>query len=282
MSYPYIIQGNNITVVIGNKPHTVSKSHITYTRLLNAIKAEDWETVENVINPKDVVLEFGKGNVSIKGETVFWKDRELHSALTKRMVAMIQDGFSVEPLVAFMDNLMENPSKRAVDELYGFLEANNLPITPDGHFLAYKKVKFDYTDCYTGTMDNSVGKVVEMERNAVDDNKERTCSEGLHFCSRGYLNHFHGDRLVIVKVNPRDVVSIPVDYNNSKGRTCRYTVVDEIDKDKADEAFARIVQANAERDASLLSEEQLEVVTKFFEDIKAVLAASKPDSATES
>jgi hypothetical protein len=282
MSYPYIIQGNNITVVIGNKPHTVGKSHITYNRLLNAIKAEDWETVENVINPKDVVLEFGKGNVTIKGETVFWKDRELHSALTKRMVAMIQDGFSVEPLVAFMDNLMENPSKRAVDELYGFLETNNLPITPDGHFLAYKKVKFDYTDCHTGTMDNSVGKVVEMERNAVDDNKERTCSEGLHFCSREYLNHFGGDRLVIVKVNPRDVVSIPVDYNNSKGRTCRYTVVDEIDKDKADEAFARIVQANAERDASLLSEEQLEVVTKFFEDIKAVLAASKPDSATES
>jgi hypothetical protein len=282
MSYPYIIQGNNITVVIGNKPHTVGKSHITYNRLLNAIKAEDWETVENVINPKDVVLEFGKGNVTIKGETVFWKDRELHSALTKRMVAMIQDGFSVEPLVAFMDNLMENPSKRAVDELYGFLETNNLPITPDGHFLAYKKVKFDYTDCHTGTMDNSVGKVVEMERNAVDDNKERTCSEGLHFCSREYLDHFGGTRLVIVKVNPRDVVSIPVDYNNSKGRTCRYTVVDEIDKDKADEAFARIVQANAERDASLLSEEQLEVVTKFFEDIKAVLAASKPDSATES
>jgi polyhydroxyalkanoate synthesis regulator phasin len=31
-----------------------------------------------------------------------------------------------------------------------------------------------------------------------------------------------------MKVNPRDVVSIPSDYNNEKGRCCEYAVVDEI------------------------------------------------------
>jgi hypothetical protein len=139
---------------------------------------------------------------------------------------------------------MSNPSKRAVDELYGFLEKNNLPITPDGHFLAYKKVRDDYTDVHSGTMDNGVGQIVEMERNEVDDNKDRTCSTGLHFCSQNYLNHFGGERIVIVKINPRDVVSIPSDYNDSKGRACRYEVIGELGVNPED-AFDKPVQENA-------------------------------------
>ena len=278
MSYPFIVQGSNITVVIGSTPHTINKSHITYERVLNAIKAGDWETVKDIIEPKKVVIEFGKGNVSVQGDQVFWKERELHNALTNRLVAMIQDGFPVEPLVAFMDNLMENPSNRAVNELYGFLEKNSLPITPDGCFLAYKKVKFDYKDCYTGTMDNSVGKVVEMERNAVDDDQNRTCSTGLHFCSRDYLNHFGGERIVIVKINPRDVVSIPTDYDNSKGRACRYEVIDEIDKDKADEAFAKTVQATASREASVLTDEDLKALAAL---VKTIKSGVKPSGSVD-
>lgn len=257
MSYPYMIQGSNIVVVIDNKPYTVSKTHITYNKVLNAIKANDWDTVKDVIDPKKTVLNYGKGNVSVQGDKLFWKDEELHTSLSRRMIAMLQDGFPIEPMVAFMENLMANPSKRAVTELYGFLEKNNLPITPDGHFLAYKKVRNDYKDVYSGTMDNSVGVTVEMERNKVDDDQNRTCSTGLHFCSRDYLNHFGGERIVIVKINPADVVSIPTDYNDSKGRACKYEIVDEIDKDKADEAFARAVQAEAEREASLLAEKEL-------------------------
>jgi len=30
---------------------------------------------------------------------------------------------------------------------------------------------------------------------------------------------------VLVKVNPKDVVSVPVDYNNTKMRVCRYEVI---------------------------------------------------------
>jgi hypothetical protein len=99
-------------------------------------------------------------------------------------------------------------------------------------------------------MDNSVGKIVEMERNEVDDNKDQTCSTGLHFCSQDYLPHFgngYDSRVVILKINPADVVSIPSDYNNAKGRACRYEVVGEIgnDGDKIDNAFNKPVQSNA-------------------------------------
>jgi hypothetical protein len=244
MSYPFLIQGKNIVVVIGTNSHTISSTHITYQKVLDAIKSGDWDAVKDLIEPKKVVINYGKGNVEVQGEKLFWKGAELHNSLATRMISMLQEGFPVEPLVLFMENLMSNPSKRAVTELYGFLEKNKLPITSDGHFLAYKKVRRDFKDCHTGTMDNSVGQVVEMERNQVDDDQNRTCSTGLHFCSEDYLNHFSGDHTMILKINPRDVVSIPNDYNDSKGRACRYEVIGELGVDPAD-AFKEPVQDQA-------------------------------------
>lgn len=252
MAYPFIIQGNNVTVVIGNVPHTISKTHITYQKVVDAIKANDWDTVKDIIEPKKIVINYGKGNVSVQGEQLFWKNQPFHSALATRMIAMLQEGFDIEPMVNFMENLMQNPSKRAVSELYGFLEKNNLPITPDGHFLAYKKVRQNYFDVHSGTMDNSVGNIVEMERNQVDDDKDRTCSSGLHFCAQSYLQHFGGERVVIVKVNPRDVVSIPSDYNDAKGRACRYEVVGEVGvtDEETNVAFTKPVQSNAQNNTA--------------------------------
>ncbi len=273
MSYPYIIQGNNIVVVIGANSHTINKGHIAYQKVLDAIKAGDWEAVKNTVEPKKVILSYGAGNISIKGETLYWKGREFHNSLSRRMIQMFQDGFPIEPLVLFMENLMENPSYRAVNELYEFLEKNTLPITPDGHFLAYKKVRNDYLDVHSGTVLNKVaatftpeetatlplvsGKkkevsvnvengvtVISMPRNEVNDDKNQTCSEGLHFCSKEYLGSFGGERVMILKINPRDVVSIPSDYNRSKGRACRYEVIAELGVNP-DEAFDEVVMETA-------------------------------------
>jgi hypothetical protein len=271
--FPYMMQGNNIVVVIDNQPHTIAKTHITYDRVREAIRTNDWDTVKKIINPVKVVLEYGSGRVAIQGEKLFWDGQEMHNALSRRMIQMIQDDFPIEPLVLFMENLLENTSYRAVNELYGFLEKNTLPITPDGMFLAYKRVRDDYMDCYSGSVLNKpahmltdedhaliAGKqgrkdevtvkvkngetVVKMPRMMVDDDQTRTCSDGLHFCSQSYLNHFGGERIMIVKIHPKDVVSIPVDYNNAKGRTMRYTIVGELGVDP-EQAFTASVQADA-------------------------------------
>jgi hypothetical protein len=242
----YIIQGDNIVIVIDGTPHTINKTHLSYSKIVDAIKASDWVSVKELINPTKRLVNFSRGNVAVVNGEMLWRGQVFHNALATRMIQMLEDGFDVAPLVEFMHNLMKNPSKRAVDELYGFLEKNSLPITPDGCFLAYKRVRGDYKDCYTGTMDNSVGKVVEMERNMVDDNRDNTCSTGLHFCSHSYLASFSGERTVIVKINPADVVSIPSDYNNAKGRACRYEVVGEVAQTPDDKVeFTKPVQSNA-------------------------------------
>jgi hypothetical protein len=140
----------------------------------------------------------------------------------------------------FVENLMENPSRRAIYELYSFLEECNLPITDDGHFIAYKRIRNDWMDVYSGTIDNHIGQKPSLPRRNVDDDCRNTCSYGLHVCSLGYLAHYSGERLIAVKVNPKNVVSVPVDYHNSKMRVCEYEVITELDLATIDEYHQKL------------------------------------------
>lgn len=226
---PHIKTANNVTVYLDGKPHVVSVGTAQYDLVIDAIDAGDIEAAKDAINIRQAVVNKAGGRISLDGTTLLYDGRPLHGALVNRIIGVVQAAGDASPLLLFLENLMENPSKRATDELYDFMDACSLPITDDGHFLAYKKVRADYKDCHSGTMDNSVGQVLTMPRNAVDEDKNRTCSAGLHFCSKSYLSSFGGARVVVVKINPRDVVAIPSDYNNAKGRTCRYEVIDELD-----------------------------------------------------
>ena len=270
---PYLIQGDNLVLVLNNQQHTIGKSHLNYEKIREAIRAGNWVEVERLLNPAREIVNYGNGHIEVQGHRLFWKGRELKNALTQKIIQMMEEGFGVEPLVAFMENLMENPSMTAVNELYRFLEVGQLPITPDGHFLAFKKVNDEFRDVYSNTVLNKPapllseeeraampmkgGKrgeatvelvngetVVSMPRNAVDDQRKNHCSHGLHFCSKDYLKHFGGNRIVIVKINPADVVSIPADYKDTKGRTWRYTVVGELAEDP-EKALRGAVQVGA-------------------------------------
>lgn len=243
---PFLIQGKNIILVVDGKSHTISKdTHMSYLKIVEALKAQDWDALHDLIEPKKAIVDFGKGYVSIDGNTVMWKGVPFHNALATRMMEMYQDGFPIDPMVRFMENLMQNPSKRSVDQVYGFLEKNSLPITEDGYFLAYKKVREDYRDIHSGTISNKIGETVEMDRNQVDDNPDSHCSSGLHFCSESYLDHFgrSNQPVMILKINPADVVSIPTDYDGAKGRCAKYTVVGQVNGNPAD-AFKEVVNSD--------------------------------------
>lgn len=224
---------------------SIEKSNRNFDAVIAAIGNKDWDKVKTLMIPAEHLSKMLEENntgtditnkVRIEHGCVYYNDKPLHSTLTKRMVEMVCEyNIDVTPMARFLENLMENPSYRAVNELYDFLEVSNLPITEDGHFIAYKRITKDWKDCHTQSVDNSIGQVVEMPRNEVNEDKNETCSTGLHFCARNYLKHYGsydgGGRVVVVKINPRDVVSVPVDYNNAKGRCCRYEVVQELKLD---------------------------------------------------
>jgi hypothetical protein len=229
----YILGGDSITVFLDGNSYTINKQAPTYEMVLTAVRNNDVDALRNAVDiRKNVVQSFvdtGNSLVTITSDSgLYYGDYEITGLIATRIFDVLEAGLSATPMVRFIENLMKNPSKRAVDELYGFIDACRLPITEDGYFLAYKRVNENYTDVYTGKIDNSVGATPSMPRNMVNDDKEQTCSQGLHFCSYGYLQHYGGERIMVVKVNPADVVSIPVDYDNAKGRACRYEVVDEI------------------------------------------------------
>jgi hypothetical protein len=101
-----------------------------------------------------------------------------------------------------------------------------MPLTPDGDFLAYKSVQANFTDWYSGQHDFSIGQIREMARNQVCDNADVGCSAGFHAGSEEYAKSFNGGgNLVIVKINPADVVSVPTDCECQKLRAYRLEVV---------------------------------------------------------
>lgn len=235
---PYVYSGRAVTIFTDGAPKTVDSSHPNYNLILTALKEQRWRDAGELVNMEKAVLAYLKdktletGTVEVKEGQVYLEGERVHNVLTDRILNFMVEGLDATPLARFLENLNANPSRTAVQELYLFLESGNLPITPDGCFLAYKKVREDYYDIFSGSIRNVVGDVVSMKRNEVDDVRDRTCSYGLHFCSEQYLKHYgtsQGSRVMVVKINPRDVVSIPSDYNNTKGRTCRYVVVGELE-----------------------------------------------------
>lgn len=269
MTIPYIVTKDSVTVMYNGVTHTVREGMVNYAVLREAIRNKDWDSVPNLLNPAKAVESFGDGNIEVRDGDVLYNGMVVRNGMTQRILAMVTEGFDAVPLTNFMGKLMSNPSKTSVDELYSWLEGTSLPITQDGCFMAYKKVDDNYFDFYTGNVLNKpaelmteadlayIGKpqgvvsvqvidgvtTVNMPRNAVDDNRDRTCSQGLHFCSLSYLPKYHGGqgRVLLVKVDPADVVSIPRDYDNAKGRTWRYQIVGEHTGDVTQEAYTTSV-----------------------------------------
>lgn len=227
--FPYIIQGSNIVLYIDGQPVNIDSSHLNYAALKAALKIGDWESVRELSTIKAAVNKISLGRVEIKEDQLLFDGVAVHNALSTRILSLLSEGFDVKPLCAFMTNIESNPSYRARQELYNFLEVCGLPITEDGHFIAYKKIRSDWKDVYSGTFDNSIGARPKMERRDVNEDPTQTCSSGLHVCSYSYLLSYSGDRIVSVKVNPRDVVSCPIDYKNAKLRVCEYEVLEELD-----------------------------------------------------
>jgi len=243
-----IYTGTTIAFQHNNKFNQANKSHVQFDAIVEAVKAGDYDKAYNLIDLRKSVSEAISGtSVTLEGNVLMYNDMPVKGLLGERILQMWDEGFNIEPMVLFLENLMHNPSKRAVDELYGFMEVSQLPITEDGYFLAYKSVKDNYTDHHSGTFDNSVGSVCSMPRNGVDEDKDRTCSAGLHFAAHEYASGFYGSgKMVVLKINPKDVVAIPSDYNNQKGRCCHYLVVEEVERNDSSLVGKGFVHINAE------------------------------------
>jgi len=223
----FILHTNFLTVIpVGGTPTTINNNDARFVSALSAIKAKDWVALEEVLTLPKVIAKFTSGKIKVFENAVTYKDKQIHGTVVTRLLEFMREGFPIEALCNFVDKLMENPSERSKEQLYNYLELYKLPICDDGDIIAQKKVNKEFKDFHTRTIDNSVGKIVEMDRKLVNDDPNHGCRDGLHIGSEDYVQTFGGEGVVIlVKINPRDVVSIPIESSYSKMRVCRYEVI---------------------------------------------------------
>lgn len=231
-----LITESSITIMMNGKTYILTEdNHQHYNALRNALKLNDIATIETLIDIPKKINKYGEGKITVVDGEILYGDAPMHNALTKRLIRQMDEGFKVEHMLKFLENLMKNPLQSARDELYEWIEANNNPITDDGCFIAFKRVGSQYLDHYTGTIRNMIGDKPMMPRDEVDDNRHNHCSVGLHFASESYLPHYHADtpgHTMVLKINPADVVSIPTDYSFAKGRCWTYEVISELEDNK--------------------------------------------------
>lgn len=242
----YIFSGQNIFICLNNKSYTINRNDKRFDDIFHLIKTSaDEKEYEKILctddnNIKDYCKKYFEGSeIEIGEDTILIDNEPIYGGLCDYIKRLYKNELPLEPVINFVRKLRKNPSYNIRSQLWNFIEACNekeggdsFTLDKEGDIIAYKVVTHDYKDKHTGTFDNSIGKVVTMNRRDCDDNPNNTCSTGLHFCAFNYVADFSGcnDRIIIVKVNPEDVVSVPYDYGNCKARCCKYIVIGETEK----------------------------------------------------
>jgi hypothetical protein len=225
------VSKEQITLIFSEDTAVIDNSNPKFTEILQLCKDGKYAEAAALATIKDQINQTFDGDIRVVGGEVIYDGKPLHNVMCERILDIMREGLDATGLVKFLENLMQNPSYTAVQELYLFLEANQIPITEDGHFLAWKKIRNNWKDIHSNSVDYSVGATPSMKRNEVDPDRDRTCSNGLHCAGWSYLPHFgsngDSDRIVIVKVNPADVIAVPNDYDNAKMRVCQMEVLRE-------------------------------------------------------
>lgn len=211
----------------------ISKDHTNYNEiyrylLTTDINDFDEELLMEFISQDgiDSILAFSDNLIEKKNEEFILDGKVVPSFIAEKIKEMKRDGYSFDHFLKFWKRCLANPNPESVDRLFTFLENQKLSITKDGCFLAYKGTNDDYTDIYTGTFDNTPGNLVSIPREEVDPDAGVGCSKGLHVGSFEYARGYASGRtLVLCRIDPADVVSVPTDCNCQKIRCCQYVVL---------------------------------------------------------
>jgi hypothetical protein len=178
--------------------------------------------------------------LSVNSAGVTYNGRPMHTVDSNRVMAFLKNGIDYQPIANYIEKKAQNPSKRAIEEMYNFLENKFCPLTSTGNFVAYRGVSNDYWS-KTGNLEtvvlqgevnaagqilNKIGATIEIERSSADDDKMKDCSSGLHIGSLEYAKVW-GERVILVEVNPADVVSVPENSGCAKMRCCKYKIIGE-------------------------------------------------------
>lgn len=225
-----------------------NKSHANYEEIEKKAKAGD-PSVKDLFDP-GIVLDkkFKKVSerVSVRDGKIYFDGDPQDDALTEHLVRCLNEGVkNYMPVVLFLEKLQTNQNEHSRKQLWGWLKKAGMSITTKGDIIGYKGVKSGPNNTRVSREKGTAivngeevinqqipypeGATIEMPRSAVQHNPAVGCSTGLHVGTHNYARNFSRDVLE-VRVNPRDVVSVPTECDEQKMRVSRLTVVKPVDR----------------------------------------------------
>lgn len=237
----------NVTVLVDGELLLATSEHPNWQSILTALEVKDPNIVDLFDLGRAVERKFQQlsERISVRGGHVYFDGDQVDNVLTDQILRFVEEDIDFGHLVQFYERLRQNPDQKSVEQLYKWLATHDFTITPDGKIVGYKGVQSDGNGRYQsvkmgtaivngeehqGAIPNNPGDVVEMPRSAVQADPELGCSYGLHVGTWDYAVGWARGAVLKVVVDPRDVVSVPNDSAYAKLRTCRYTVVEAIDR----------------------------------------------------
>jgi len=151
----YIATETTITVLLNGQHRTIQvKSKQQRNDVIKALEKfkksrqtqEDLAILEAYLSPiKRITLSTdSRFELDESGNKLYLAGTKIpiEPGLASKILDFLDNRLPIEPLVKFWISCLKNPHFVAVQELFKFLENNNLPITDDGGFLGYKKLNF--------------------------------------------------------------------------------------------------------------------------------------------
>lgn len=230
--------------------------------IFTIIKERPIEKLTNAINlaNKDNVTSISAKIKLVNESELYIGEHQVDAVLATQVINLVEARAKDSKLVSndewrslinFTEALYENISESVRNQLYSWLtyqiRNGRLTITTEGKFLGYKGCS-EHNGIpssihsgpaivngvpMNGHIPNAPDSIIEMPREDVNSDPTQTCSTGLHVGSYKYANSF-GDQVLLVEVDPRDVISVPNDYDGQKLRACKYKVIKEVKSELED------------------------------------------------
>lgn len=225
---------------------SIAPVHPNFSRLVEYLTGggDDEAHVEYLVDPTKAISAAFQDidtHLTVDLHNVYYMGVPVAGGMADHIMSRVTAGDDWERFARFLSNLEQNPSARAKEAVFKWVEQNGLTITEDGRFLGYKAVQADGKSKHSGPnnfingvlfgeagkdyqVPHEVGSVISKRRADVDENDQVACSTGLHVGTEQYAKGF-GERLLTVAVNPRDVVSVPDGDLTWKIRVSEYEVI---------------------------------------------------------
>ena len=226
----YVETNDGIVIFLADATKHVLTDNPLFQAVKDKIASGEFKAIPDLVDTASRIKKYSGGRFWVDERTgvIVIDGTSIPEGLSARILEFTDLGLPTEPLTLFWDLLQSNPSEDARDDLFGFLAHNDIPMTKDGKFLAYKRVKRiedalstrnadtvdglqvlvravdaetgdpvmvwedakvgDLVDIRTATIRNNPGDRPFMPRDEVNCDRNMTCSAGLHVAAYRYAD----------------------------------------------------------------------------------------------